>query len=110
MARQERFKYDLRKYIEGIDYNSVYAAYLNEVKDLGFSLYSLSVAVGLNHHTLDYVSKNLFQKPLSYKYIMEVSILTGYWFDLSRYQHLIISKDDLLKILEQKQPTKRRKK
>ena len=102
---QRRFKYNNRRNEDNIDYNSMYQAYLRDVKDLGFSLYSLSIAIGLNQHSLDYLYQGYFTKPLKFEHIYKVSTITGIPFDLSKYGHLGISRTDLVLTLEQKEPT-----
>jgi hypothetical protein len=107
---QRRFKYNNRRNEDNIDYNSMYQAYFRDLKDLGFSLYSLSIAIGLNQHSLDYLLQGYFSKPLKFEHVYKTSVLTGIPFDLSKYGNLGISKTDLVLTLEQKESTIKHKK
>lgn len=106
---QIRYKYDDRR-LNGIDFNSMYQAYLRELKEQGISLYSLAVAVGLHHHSFNQLEQGRFSKPMRFEHILKASILTGIPFDLSKYQHLAGSKEAIIRQLEGVEPTKKHNK
>ena len=107
---QTRYKYDDRRKIVRFNYNAMYRAYLRDLKEQGISLYSLAIAIGLNHHSFNQLEQGRFTKDLRFEHILKASLLSGIPFDLSNYIHLAGSKEDLIKELESIQPTKKHKK
>ena len=93
-----------------IDFNPLYMAYINELREMGYSLFWLGQSIGLHPVNLYKFSYGDYTKNLRLEHIFKLGIVTGYHFDFGRYTYLMPSKEDLIKELETLQPTKKHNK